>query len=65
MLNAVAYNDDDKCRSKNDSLGQYNIHELVKGKASLAQRQLLSKSFERGDGLAARIDKLKSYLVQG
>lgn len=61
----MAFHEGTKCRSKNDSLAEYNIHELVQGKASPAQKQLLHSCYVRTDGLGGRIHELKSYLMQG
>lgn len=52
------------CRSKNERLAEYNIHELVQGKASAAQRQLLYGCYDRANMLAASIEDLKSSLMQ-
>ena len=53
------------CRSKNDNLAQYNIHELVQGTASAAQRQLLHGCYVQAGTLQRRIDELKTSLMQG
>ncbi|MCJ1303589.1 NFX1-type zinc finger-containing protein 1 [Hypocenomyce scalaris] len=52
-------------RSKNDNLAQYNIHELVQGTASAAQRQLLHGCYVQAGTLQRRIDELKTSLMQG
>ena len=52
------------CRSKNERLARYNIHELVQGTASAAQRQLLYDSYAQAETLQRRIDELKSSLMQ-
>ncbi|KAL0023688.1 hypothetical protein WJX79_001943 [Trebouxia sp. C0005] len=52
-------------RSKSDVLLQYNIHELVRDKATPAQKQLLYGCYNRAGALEHRIDELKASLMQG
>jgi len=46
-------------------LAQYNIHELVRDKATPAQKQLLYGCYNRAGALEQRIDQLKASLMQG
>lgn len=50
------------CRSKNDHLAQHNIHELVKGRATSAQRALLSGGYAKAETLERNIEGLKASL---
>lgn len=51
-------------RSKSGSLAEYNIHELVTGKASQAQKQLLHESYARAGSLEQRLAYLKASLMK-
>lgn len=52
------------CRSKSGRLARYNIHELVMGKATQAQKQLLHEGYARAGDLEHRITDLKACLVK-
>ena len=51
-------------RSKNDRLAEYNIHELVRGKANASQRSMLYECATRAEDLAGQIHHLKACLMQ-
>ena len=52
------------CRGKVESLNQYNIHELVRGSETIAQKGMLYDCASQGSKLDGRIHKLKALLKQ-